>query len=92
MELIDHFTQVHLWTDGFEFSVEAFMMKNNEQIGVGDSPGDSKYESGKVYVNPYPFNENTIDQSLSRQVVNICLEWNKVEWKELENNRTKNCL
>jgi hypothetical protein len=62
------------------------MMKNNEQIGVGDSPGDSKYESGKVYVNPYPFNENTIDQSLSRQVVNICLEWNKVEWKELKNN------
>ena len=40
------------------------MMKNNEQIGVGDSPGDSKYESGKVYVNPYPFNENSIDQSI----------------------------
>ena len=22
MELIDHFTQVHLWTDGFEFQLK----------------------------------------------------------------------
>ena len=38
MKLIGHFTQVHLWPDGFDFSVEWFTKKNNEQIGVGISP------------------------------------------------------
>jgi hypothetical protein len=27
-------------------------MKNNEQIGVGISPGDDDYESPYLYVNP----------------------------------------
>ncbi|HEY9398831.1 MAG TPA: hypothetical protein VIP29_02925 [Nitrososphaeraceae archaeon] len=85
MKLSDRFTQVHLWPDGFDFSVESFMMKNNEQIGVGISPGDNAYGSPCLYVNPYPFNEKIAEQSL-------CIgKWHtsgwkgiKVEWKELE--------
>ena len=86
MKLRDHFTQVHLWPDGFDFSVEAFMMKNNEQIGVGVSPGDDNYESPYLYVNPYPFNENIVDQSLPIGKWHTS-GWNgiKVEWKEIEN-------
>ena len=38
MKLIGHFTQVHLWPEGFDFSIEWFTDKNEEQIGVGISP------------------------------------------------------
>lgn len=86
MKLRDHFTQVQLWPDGFDFSVESFMKKNNEQIGVGVSPGDEIYESPYLYVNPYPFNENIVDQSLPIGKWHTS-GWNriKVEWRELEN-------
>jgi hypothetical protein len=60
-------------------------MKNNEQIGVGISPGDDDYESPYLYVNPYPFDEKMVDRSLAigkRHTTG----WNgiKVEWNELE--------
>jgi hypothetical protein len=54
MKLSDRFTQVHLWPDGFDFSVESFMMKSNEQIRVGISPGDNAYDSPYLYVKPLP--------------------------------------
>ncbi len=65
---------------------ESFMRKNNEQIGVGVSPGDENYESPYLYVNPYPFNENIVDQSLPIGKWHTS-GWNgiKVEWRELEN-------
>ena len=85
MKLMDHFTQVHLWPDGFDFSVESFMMKNNEQIGVGVSPGDDNYESPYLYVN--------LIRLMKILPVSLPIGkwhtsgWNgiKVEWKELEN-------
>ena len=85
MKLTGHFTQVHLWPDGFDFSVEWFTKKNDEQIGVGISPGDDHYESPYLYVNPYPFNENMINESLFTGRWHT-VGWNgiKVEWKDLE--------
>jgi hypothetical protein len=65
MKLSDRFTQVHLWPNCFDLSVEWFTMKNNEQIGVGISPGDDDYESPYLYVNPYPFDEKMVDRSLA---------------------------
>jgi hypothetical protein len=85
MKLIGHFTQVHLWPDGFDFSVEWFTKNNDEQIGVGISPGDDQYESPYLYVNPYPFNEMMVNEPL------FIGRWHtvgwkgiKVEWKDLE--------
>jgi hypothetical protein len=85
MKLIGHFTQVHLWPDGFDFSVEWFPKNNDEQIGVGISPGDDQYESPYLYVNPYPFNEMMVNEPL------FIGRWHtvgwkgiKVEWKDLE--------
>jgi len=49
-------TQVQLLPDGFDFSIEWFTDKNEEQIGVGISPGEERYKSPCLYVNPYPFN------------------------------------
>jgi hypothetical protein len=65
MKLSDRFTQVHLWPNCFDLSVEWFTMKNNEQIGVGISTGDDGYESPYLYVNPYPFEEKMVDRSLA---------------------------
>jgi hypothetical protein len=58
-------------------------MNNNEQIGVGISPGDNDSESPYLYVNPYPFNEKMVDQSLTISRWHAT-GWNgiKVEWKE----------
>ena len=85
MKLIGHFTQVHLWPDGFDFSVEWFTKKNDEQIGVGISPGHDEYESPYLYVNPYPFNEMMVNESLLTGTWNT-VGWKgiKVEWKDLE--------
>jgi hypothetical protein len=60
-------------------------MKNNEQIGVGISPGDGEYESPYLYVNPYPFDEKMVDQSFAIGKW-LTTGWSgiKVEWKELE--------
>jgi hypothetical protein len=87
MKLRDHFTQVHLWPDGFDFSVESFINKNNGQIGVGVSPGDDNYESPYLYVNPYPFSENIIHKQLpigkwhTRGWSGIKVEWNEFDIK-----------
>ena len=85
MKLIGHFTQVHLWPDGFDFSIEWFTNKNDEQIGVGISPGDGQYELPYLYVNPYPFNEMMVNESLFTGRWHI-VGWKgiKVEWKDLE--------
>jgi hypothetical protein len=85
MKLIGHFTQVHLWPDGFDFSIEWFTNKNDEQIGVGISPGDGQYESPYLYVNPYPFNEMMVNESLfTGRWHTVGWKGIKVEWKDLE--------
>jgi hypothetical protein len=83
MSLRDHFTHVHLWPNGFDFSVESFTNENSGQIGVGVSPGDDGYESPYLYVNPHPFNENIIHQPLPFGKWHT-RGWNgiKVEWSE----------
>jgi hypothetical protein len=85
MKLSDRFTQVHLWPSCFDLSVESFTMKNNEQIGVGISPGDDDSESPYLYVNPYSFDEKMVDQSLAIGKWHTT-GWNgiKVDWNELE--------
>ena len=85
MKLRDHFTQVHLWPHGFDFSVESFINGDKDQIGVGVSPGDDSYEAPYLYVNPYPFSENIIHEPLPIGKWNT-QGWNgiKVEWGELD--------
>jgi hypothetical protein len=85
MKLIGHFTQVQLWPDGFDYSLEWFTDKNEEQIGVGISPGEDRYESPYLYVSPYPFNEKRINESVSPGIWHTD-GWKgiKVEWKDLE--------
>ena len=85
MKLRDHFTQVHLWPHGFDFSVESFINGDKDQIGVGVSPGDDSYEAPYLYVNPYPFSENIIHQPLPIGKWHT-QGWNgiKVEWGELD--------
>ena len=87
MKLSDRFTQVHLWPNGFDLSVESFTMKKNEQIGAGISLGDDDYESPYLYVNPYPFDEKMVDQSLDIGKWHTT-GWKgiKVEWIELADN------
>ena len=87
MKLSDRFTQVHLWPNGFDLSVESFTMKKNEQIGAGISLGDDDYESPYLYVNPYPFDEKMVDQSLAIGIWHTT-GWKgiKVEWIELADN------
>jgi hypothetical protein len=84
MNLRDHFTQVHLWPHGFDFSVESFINGDKDQIGVGVSPGDDSYEAPYLYVNPYPFSENIIHQPLPIGKWHT-QGWNgiKVEWNDL---------
>jgi len=85
MKLSDRFTQVHLWPNCFVLSVEWFTMKNNEQIGVGISPGGDDYESPYLYVNPYPFDEKMVDRSLAIGKRHTTGWYGiKVEWNELE--------
>lgn len=90
MKLTGQFTQVHLWPDGFDFSVEWFTEKNDEQIGVGISPGQDQHESPYLYVNPYPFDEKMVNESLSTGRWHT-VGWKgiKVEWTELEMNLEK---
>lgn len=85
MRLREHFTQVHLWTHGFDFSVEWFTGKKDGQIGIGISPGHDQYGSPYLYVNPYPFNENVTKEVLPVGIWHTD-SWNgiKVEWRELE--------
>ena len=43
MKLREHLTHVHLWPDGFDFSLEWFTDKRDQQIGIGISPGENQY-------------------------------------------------
>lgn len=88
MKLRNHFTLVHLWPDGFDFSIESFINGSNGQIGVGVSPGDDSYELPYLYVNPYPFRENMVRQSLPIGKWHTT-GWNgvKVEWNELHTKK-----
>jgi hypothetical protein len=90
MKLRDHFTQVHLWPHGFDFSVESFINGDKDQIGVGVSPGDDSYEAPYLYVNPYPFSENIIHQALPIGKWHT-QGWNgiKVEWNDLNIKQEK---
>jgi len=85
MKLRDHFSQVHLWPDGFDFSIESFIDRSSGQIGVGVSPGDGNYKLPYLYVNPYPFREDIVHQPLPIGKWHTS-GWNgvKVEWNELE--------
>jgi hypothetical protein len=85
MKLSDRFTQVYLWPNYFDLSVESFTMKNNEQIYVDISPGDDDSEPPYLYVNAYPFDEKMVDQSLAIGKWDT-IGWNgiKVEWNEVE--------
>jgi len=86
MKLRGHFTQVHLWPDGFDFSVEWFTKKNNEQIGIGISPGHDQYESPYLYVNPHPFDQKMVEKALfTGKWYTSTWKGIKVEWKDLEN-------
>ena len=85
MKLAGHFTQVHLWPEGFDFSVEWFTGKKDEQIGIGISPGDNDYKAPYLYVNPNPFVEKVAGEVLPVGIWHTT-RWKgiKVEWKELE--------
>ncbi len=64
MRLEGNFTLVHLWPHHFDFSVEWFTGKKDEQIGTGISPGDEQYSEPYLYMNPYPFNQKVIENNL----------------------------
>jgi len=84
MELQGKFTLVHLWPDHFDFSLEWFTQNKDEQIGTGISPGDEQDSEPYLYMNPFPFKENIINENLP--IGNWHTSgWNgiKVEWKEL---------
>lgn len=83
-----NYTLVHLWPEGFDFSMEWFTGNNDEeQIGIGISPGEEQYKTPYLYVNPYPFNKQVIKAKLPVGIWHTN-GWNgiKVEWdKDLEN-------
>jgi len=64
LELQGKFTLVHLWPDHFDFSLEWFTQNKDEQIGTGISPGDEQYSEPYLYMNPYPFNKNIVNENL----------------------------
>jgi len=84
MELQGKFTLVHLWPDHFDFSLEWFTQNKDGQIGTGISPGDEQYSEPYLYMNPFPFKENIINENLPIGKWHTS-SWNgiKVEWKEM---------
>lgn len=84
MNLQDNFTLVHLWPHHFDFSLEWFTGKNDEQIGIGISPADENYPFPYLYINPWPFDENIIENFLPIGKWHT-YQWKgiKVEWSEL---------
>lgn len=87
MKLIGHFTLLHLWPEGFDFSIEWFTDKSpNEQIGVGIIPRDNIYSSPYLYVNPYPFNQEIVKHQLPFGIwYTSSNSWNgiKIEWSDI---------
>lgn len=84
-KLKGNFTLVHLWPDGFDLSVEWFTGIEDQQIGIGISPGDKDFSNAYLYVNPYPFNKGFLKEKLPIGIWNTS-KWNgiKVEWYDLE--------
>ena len=64
MKLQNNFTLVHLWPHHFDFSVEWFTGKPEEQVGTGISPGDKDNAEPYLYMNPYPFNEKVTENKI----------------------------
>lgn len=85
MGLKGDFTLTHLWPEHFDFSVEWFTGKEDEQIGTGISPGDEKYPEPYLYMNPWPFNKEVTKNELPIGVWHTS-GWNgiKAEWKDFE--------
>ncbi|MFQ5439909.1 MAG: hypothetical protein ACE5DL_00445 [Nitrosopumilaceae archaeon] len=84
MNLRGSFTLVHLWPHHFDFSVEWFTGKKDEQIGIGISPGDGDYSFPYLYMNPWPINEKVMEQDLPLGIWHT-YRWKgiKVEWEDL---------
>jgi hypothetical protein len=41
-----------------------YRKKDEEQIGIGISPGEEQYETPYLYINPYPFNKQVTEIKL----------------------------
>ena len=84
MNLRNDFTLIHLWPHHFDFSLEWFTGNKDEQIGTGISPGDEQYSDPYLYMNPWPFDDKIIKESLPIGAWHTD-GWNgiKVEWGEL---------
>jgi len=84
MNLRGNFTLIHLWPHHFDFSLEWFTGNKDEQIGIGLSPSDENYPFPYLYMNPWPFNEKIMGESLPIGKLHTNM-WNgiKVEWDEL---------
>jgi len=78
MNLRDNFTLIHLWPHHFDFSLEWFTGNNDEQIGTGISPGDEQYSKPYLYMNPWPFKEEIIKESLPIGM------WHRDRWKGIK--------
>ena len=81
MTLDGNFTLVHLWPHHFDFSVEWFTEKRDEQIGIGISPGDDQYKDPYLYINPYPFNPKVTQYNLPIG------KWHTSSWKGIKVDR-----
>ena len=81
MRLDGNFTLVHLWPHHFDFSVEWFTGRADEQIGTGISPGDEKYSEPYLYMNPSPFNPKIIENNLPIGT------WHTSTWKGIKLER-----
>ena len=89
--LENNFTLVHLWPHHFDFSVEWFTGKPEEQIGTGISPGDKDNANPYLYMNPYPFNEKLIENKIPLGTWNLHgSKGMKIELKELLNYSPEN--
>jgi len=64
MKLDGSFTLVHLWPHHFDFSIEWFTGKDDQQIGTGISPSDDQYSEPYMYMNPWPFNKQVTNEKL----------------------------
>ena len=84
MKLRGNFTLIHLWPHHFDFSLEWFSGVDQQQIGIGVSPGDETNTEPYLYMNPFPFNESIIDTKLPLGTWHTD-SWKgvKIEWKDL---------
>lgn len=82
MTLNGNFTLAHLWPHHFDFSVEWFTGKNDQQIGTGISPGDEQYNEPYLYMIPHPFNPDVIQYNLPIG------KWHTSSWKGIKVERS----